>query len=214
MSEGLHWDKDGLIPVVVQEAETGELLMMAWMDQEALEATKRTGLAHYHSRSRSALWQKGETSGHRQHVQAIYADCDRDTLLLLVRQEGVACHTGARNCFFERLDGAQKPAAWEMPSGIFDAVSRIIESRKTSPRPGSYVSSLLAQGEPAVLRKIGEESTELLLAALREGDDRLVSELADLWFHTLVLLGQRGIPVHRILTELAHRHAQKTTDLG
>ena len=214
MSEGLRWDKDGLIPAVVQEAETGELLMVAWMDQEALAATQRTGLAHFHSRSRGALWQKGETSGHRQHVQAIYADCDWDTLLLLVRQEGAACHTGARNRFFERLDGGKKPGAWDMPTGILDLVSRIIESRKASPQPGSYVSSLLAQGEPAVLRKIGEESTELLLAALREGDDRLVSELADLWFHTLVLLGQRGIPFHRLLTELAHRHTQKTTDLG
>ena len=213
MSEGLRWDKDGLIPAVVQEAETGELLMVAWMDEEALEATKRTGLAHFHSRSRGALWQKGETSGHRQHVQAIYADCDRDTLLLLVRQEGVACHTGARNCFFERLEGGKKPEAWQMPTGILDVVSRIIESRKASPQPGSYVSSLLAQGESQVLRKIGEESTELLLAALREGDDRLVSELADLWFHTLVLLGQRGIPFHRVLRELAHRHTQKTTDL-
>ncbi len=214
MSEGLEWDKNGLIPAVVQEADTGEVLMVAWMDQEALEATKRTGLAHFHSRSRGGLWQKGESSGHRQHVQAIYADCDRDTLLLLVRQEGVACHTGARSCFFERLDGVEKPPAWEMPTGILDVISRIIESRKASPQPGSYVSSLLAQGESQVLRKIAEEATELLLAAVKEGDERLVSELADLWFHTLVLLGQRGIPLHRVFRELAHRHTQKTTHLG
>jgi phosphoribosyl-ATP pyrophosphohydrolase/phosphoribosyl-AMP cyclohydrolase len=214
MSEGLRWDANGLIPAVVQEAGTGELLMVAWMDREALEATKRTGLAHFHSRSRGGLWQKGETSGHRQHVRAIYADCDRDTLLLLVGQEGVACHTGARTCFFERLEGSEKPDGWEVPAGILDQVVRTIESRKASPQPGSYVSSLIAQGEAAVLRKIGEEATELLLAALTEGDERLVSELADLWFHTLVLLGQRGIPFHRVLTELAHRHAQKTTHLG
>ena len=214
MSEGLRWGPDGLIPAVVQELETGELLMVAWMDSEALEATRKTGLAHYHSRSRGVLWQKGETSGHTQHVEAIYADCDRDTLLLLVRQEGVACHTGARTCFFERLSGKEKPASWEMPTGILDVVSRIIESRKASPQPGSYVSSLLAEGESQVLRKIGEEATEVLLAAVREGDPRLVSELADLWFNTLVLLGHRGIPFHRVLTELAHRHTQKTADLG
>jgi phosphoribosyl-ATP pyrophosphohydrolase/phosphoribosyl-AMP cyclohydrolase len=207
----LRFDKDGLIPAVAQEASTGEILMVAWMDREALEATRRTGLAHYWSRSRQALWQKGETSGHRQHVEGIYADCDRDTLLLQVHQEGVACHTGARNCFFTRLQGrVEGERAFDGPA-ILEVVERVIQSRKVEPSPDSYVSGLLAKGEAAICRKVGEESTEVVTAALGgEGNDRLVEEVADLWFHTMVLLGGRGIPLRRLFEELARRHAAKS----
>ena len=206
--EELKFDEKGLIPAVVQEAETGEVLMVAWMDRQALETTQRTGLTHFWSRSRQALWRKGETSGNAQHVEALYADCDRDALLVLVHQEGVACHTGSRTCFFSRLNGGGEPRAeWSGPR-ILDVVERVIQARKAEPRPGSYVAGLLAKGESAICLKVGEEAVEVITAALsRDSDDRLVSEVTDLWFHTMVLLGGRGIPLRRIFEELARRHA-------
>jgi len=215
----LKFDAQGLIPAVVQEAETGEVLMVAWMDREALETTQRTGLTHFWSRSRQALWRKGESSGHTQHVEALYADCDRDTLLVLVHQEGVACHTGSRTCFFSRLKMEGEPPTegsqsfqWDGPQ-ILDLVERVIQSRKAAPLPGSYVAGLLAKGEPAVCGKVGEEAVEVITAALAgEGDDRLVSEVADLWFHTMVLLGGRAIPLRRLFSELARRHTGTRAD--
>ncbi|MBI4608493.1 MAG: bifunctional phosphoribosyl-AMP cyclohydrolase/phosphoribosyl-ATP diphosphatase HisIE [Candidatus Rokubacteria bacterium] len=215
----LKFDAQGLIPAVVQEAATGEVLMVAWMGREALEATQRTGLTHFWSRSRQALWRKGESSGHAQHVEALYADCDRDTLLVLVHQEGVACHTGSRTCFFSRLKMEGEPPAegtdgrtWAGPQ-ILELVERVIQSRKVEPPSGSYVAGLLAKGESAVCRKVGEEALEVIMAALAgERDDRLVSEVADLWFHTMVLLGGRGIPLRRVFSELARRHAGTRVD--
>ena len=223
----LKWDREGLIPALVQEARTGELLMLAWMDRQALRQTLDTGLAHYWSRSRQALWQKGETSGHRQHVEAVYADCDRDALLLQVHQEGVACHTGSRTCFFNELAVGAPPrptvgqdaAPGESLTGapavsgpvILDVVERVIQSRKVNPPPGSYVADLLKKGEAQICRKIGEEASEVVTAALGgEGQTRLVEEVADLWFHTMVLLGGRGISVRRVFEELGQRHAKKT----
>jgi phosphoribosyl-AMP cyclohydrolase / phosphoribosyl-ATP pyrophosphohydrolase len=205
------FDAQGLVPAVVQEARTGEVLMVAWMDRAALARTLETRAAHFWSRSRQAPWEKGATSGHRQHVEAVYADCDRDTLLLLVHQEGVACHTGSRTCFVSRLDGAGAlPEAWP-GAAILDAVERTIQARKATPRAGSYVSRLLAAGDPAVLKKIGEEAAEVVVAAATEGRERLVAEVADLWFHTLVLLGGRGVSVREVFAELARRHTPDTS---
>jgi phosphoribosyl-ATP pyrophosphohydrolase/phosphoribosyl-AMP cyclohydrolase len=199
---GLAYDQHGLIPAVVQEAETGEVLMVAWMDREAVVATLQTGLTHFWSRSRQARWRKGDTSGHRQHVQGVYADCDADTLLVQVHQDGVACHTGNRTCFFTSLAG---PGA---AANMLDRIERVVAARKTAPPPGSYVGGLLAGGEAAVCRKVGEEAVEVVTAALGgEGDRRVVEEVADLWFHTLVLLGLRSIPVRDVLEELGRRHA-------
>jgi phosphoribosyl-ATP pyrophosphohydrolase/phosphoribosyl-AMP cyclohydrolase len=207
--EELVWDAQGLIPAVVQETETGQVLMVAWMSRESLEATRRTGLSHFWSRSRQSLWRKGETSGHAQHVDGIYADCDRDTLLVQVHQDGVACHTGARSCFFSRLDGlAGDPGAASAGPAMLEILERVIESRKVDPPAGSYVAGLLQKGQPQICRKIGEEAAEVMTAALGgEGDARVVSEVADLWFHTMVLLSARGIPLRRVLAELAARHA-------
>ena len=202
--EELSFDERGLIPAVVQEADTGEVLMVAWMDRVALDATLSTGLSHFWSRSRETLWRKGETSGHAQHVERVYVDCDADVLLVQVHQDGVACHTGHRSCFFRALgaDG-EVPAS----ANMLERLGETIASRKASPAPGSYVASLLAKGEAAVCRKIGEEATEVILAALGgEGAERVVAETADLWFHTLVLLGARGIGVREVLRELASRH--------
>jgi phosphoribosyl-ATP pyrophosphohydrolase/phosphoribosyl-AMP cyclohydrolase len=212
----LKWDDSGLIPAVVQEAETGEVLMVAWMDRDALRATLDTGTTHFWSRSRQAPWPKGETSGHVQHVQGVYADCDRDTLLVEVHQEGVACHTGARTCFFTRLGPGGGEIAPTAPGpAIVDVVERVIQSRKVERPPGSYVAALLDRGELQICRKIGEEATEVVIAALGgEGEARVVSEIADLWFHSMVLLGSRGIPVRRVFAELARRHAGGTPSGG
>jgi phosphoribosyl-ATP pyrophosphohydrolase/phosphoribosyl-AMP cyclohydrolase len=209
-AEELVWDAQGLIPAVVQETETGQVLMVAWMSRVSLEATRRTGLSHFWSRSRQSLWRKGETSGHAQHVDGIYADCDRDTLLVQVHQDGVACHTGARSCFFSRLDGlAGDPGAASAGPAMLEILERVIESRKVDPPAGSYVAGLLQKGQPQICRKIGEEAAEVMTAALGgEGDARVVSEVADLWFHTMVLLSARGIPLRRVLAELAARHAK------
>jgi phosphoribosyl-ATP pyrophosphohydrolase/phosphoribosyl-AMP cyclohydrolase len=196
----LTFDEHGLIPAVVQAAETGEVLMVAWMDRAAVQST----LAYFWSRSRQAPWRKGETSGHSQHVQGVYADCDADVLLMQVHQDGVACHTGARSCFFRTLQGGG-PAA-----SMLERIERIVRDRKTSPTSGSYVAGLLAKGEAAVCRKIGEEAVEVVTAALGgEGDARVVEEVADLWFHTVVLLGERGIPVGAVMDELARRHRER-----
>jgi phosphoribosyl-ATP pyrophosphohydrolase/phosphoribosyl-AMP cyclohydrolase len=203
--DDLRFDAQGLIPAVVQEADTGDVLMVAWMDRDAVTATLTTGFTHFWSRSRSARWKKGETSGHVQHVQRVYADCDADTLLVQVHQEGPACHTNSPTCFFTALtgDGAAVPT-------MLTRIEQIVAQRKTAPPAGSYVGSLLAKGEPAIARKVGEEAVEVITAALGgEGDRRLVEEVADLWFHTLVLLGERGIPLRDVVKELARRHTER-----
>ena len=208
----LKWDAQGLIPAVAQETETGEVLMVAWMDRDALAKTLETGLAHYWSRERRALWRKGETSGHGQHVDGVYADCDRDTLLVQVHQDGVACHTGARTCFFSRLAGLESPSPAGAGPALLEVVERVLQSRKVERPPGSYTAGLFERGEAQICRKIGEEATEVVTAALGgEGDGRVVSEVADLWFHSMVLLASRGIPLRRIFEELARRHGEKST---
>jgi phosphoribosyl-ATP pyrophosphohydrolase/phosphoribosyl-AMP cyclohydrolase len=208
-AEELTFDERGLIPAVVQAAETGEVLMVAWMDRAAVQATLSSGLTHFWSRSRQTSWRKGETSGHSQHVQGLFADCDADTLLVQVHQDGVACHTGARSCFFNALQGGA-PAA-----SMLERIERIVHERTSAPTGGSYVSGLLAKGEAAVCRKIGEEAIEVVTAALGgEGDARVVEEVADLWFHTLVLLGERGIPLREVMEELARRHRERVAPKG
>lgn len=206
----LQWDAQGLIPAVVQDTETGQLLMVAWMSRDSLEATRRSGLTHFWSRARQTLWRKGETSGHAQHVDGLYADCDRDTLLVQVHQDGAACHTGARSCFFTSLDDdGMSPAFGSAGPAMLEVLERVLESRKVAPPPGSYVAGLLRKGEAQICRKIGEEAAEVMTAALGgEGDARVVSEIADLWFHTMVLLTARGIPLRRVFQELASRHAK------
>jgi phosphoribosyl-AMP cyclohydrolase / phosphoribosyl-ATP pyrophosphohydrolase len=216
----LKWGGDGLIPAVVQETETGEVLMVAWMDREALAKTLETGLGHFWSRSRRELWRKGETSGHTQHVDGVYADCDHDTLLVQAHQDGVACHTGARTCFFTRLSGeplmqtvgtqAVGPRASGAGPAMLEVLERVLQSRKVERPSGSYTAGLFERGEAQICRKIGEEATEVVTAALGgEGDARVVSEVADLWFHAMVLLASRGIPLRQVFEELARRHGEK-----
>ena len=205
----LKWDGAGLIPAVVQETATGEVLMVAWMDREALAKTLETGFGHFWSRSRRALWRKGETSGHTQHVDGVYADCDRDTLLVQVHQEGVACHTGARTCFFTSLGSGPAPQASGAGPAMLEVLERVLQSRKVERPLGSYTAGLFERGEAQICRKIGEEATEVVTAALGgEGDGRVVSEVADLWFHTMALLASRGIPLRRVFEELATRRGE------
>jgi phosphoribosyl-ATP pyrophosphohydrolase/phosphoribosyl-AMP cyclohydrolase len=214
-TDELRWDDHGLIPAVVQETETGEVLMVAWMDREALEATRKTGASHFHSRSRQSLWRKGETSGHVQHVDGIYADCDRDTLLVQVHQEGVACHTGARTCFFTSLldDGPASARRDSAGPAVLEVLERTLASRKAEPPSGSYVAGLFEKGEAHICRKIGEEAIEVVTAALGgESESRLVSEIADLWFHSMVLLAGRGIPLRRVFAELDRRRGERSRD--
>ena len=162
----LRFDTQGLLPAVVQEADTGELLMVAWMDRAAVEATLSSGVTHFWSRSRGQPWRKGETSGHVQHVQSVYADCDGDTLLVQVHQEGVACHTGQRTCFFTALKSGAGEDPRPAPSTMLERIERIIEERKSTQPAGSYVAGLLAAGEPHMCRKIGEEAVVQIRRAI------------------------------------------------
>jgi len=190
------FDANGLVPVVVQDRASGDVLMVAHANAEALRLTAETGFAHFWSRSRNALWKKGETSGHVLHVREVRVDCDRDTLLLVVDPAGPACHTGARTCF------GDAPAA---TSGVLAEVGRVIAERARTGGEGSYTARLLAKGQDAALKKIGEEATEVILAAKGEPDERLAEEAADLVFHLLVALHQRGLGVGDVLAVLERR---------
>ena len=196
------FDDRGLVPCVVQDADRGSVLMVAWMNADALRLTRETGVVHFWSRSRQALWKKGETSGHTLSLVELRVDCDADTLLALVRPAGPACHTGARTCFFRTDDGA----AADDTAHVLERLDRILAARRdgaTAER--SYTKSLLAAGMPTILAKIAEEHGELA-AELPAGDDaKVIHEAADLIFHVMVGLAARRIPFERIEAELARR---------
>jgi phosphoribosyl-ATP pyrophosphohydrolase/phosphoribosyl-AMP cyclohydrolase len=196
LPENIAFNGDGLVPVVVQDRVSGDVLMVAWANAEALERTAATGLAHFWSRSRQALWRKGETSGHLLHVRAARADCDRDTLLLVVDPEGPACHEGTRTCFGE--EGATA-------AGVLAALERVIARRARERPEGSYTARLMEKGLDHALKKVGEEATEVVLAGKGESDRRLCEESADLLFHLLVVLAQRGVPLADVLGVLQER---------
>ena len=190
------FDAAGLVPVVVQDRRSGDVLMLAYANAEALARTAETGLAHFWSRSRRALWRKGETSGNGLRVREVRADCDRDTLLLVVDPEGPACHTGSRTCFGE--DG---PTA----AGVLDELERVIAARAGAAPESSYTARLFAKGPDHVLKKIGEEATEVVIAAKGETRERLVSEVADLVFHLSVLLVEASVEWGEVGLELKRR---------
>jgi phosphoribosyl-ATP pyrophosphohydrolase/phosphoribosyl-AMP cyclohydrolase len=172
---------------IVQDADSGRVLMLAWMDEEALRLTRERGEAHFFSRSRARLWHKGETSGNTFAVEELREDCDGDAILLRVRPAGPACHTGSMSCF--------APWLWQ-----------VVAERAATRPDGSYVTALLEQGAGAAARKVGEEGLETALAGAGESDERLVSELADLWFHSYVLLAARGLDPVAVERELELRH--------
>jgi phosphoribosyl-ATP pyrophosphohydrolase/phosphoribosyl-AMP cyclohydrolase len=188
--EGVSVPEGALLPCVVQDADTGRVLMLAYVDAEALEATRRTGLAHFHSRSRGRLWQKGETSGNVVRVVAIRSDCDDDALLYLAHPAGPTCHTGAVSCF-----GDAAPLLGELAD--------VIGERAGADAEGSYVAGLLGGAREGAQRKVGEEAVEVLLA--EPGSEHLISEVADLWFHSMLLLARDGLDPLAPLAELRSR---------
>jgi phosphoribosyl-ATP pyrophosphohydrolase/phosphoribosyl-AMP cyclohydrolase len=202
---------DGLVPVVTQESRSGDVLMVAFANRDALDRTLATGLAHYFSRSRGALWQKGETSGNVQRVTEVRLDCDGDAVLYRVDQTGPACHTGARTCFSAVISGAagqrdSEIAGEEDPGGhILSRLARTIAQRASKRPKGSYTAELLAGGVGKASQKVGEEAVEVVVAANSEDDERLASEAADLLYHLLVLLQARGVPLDAVLRELESR---------
>jgi phosphoribosyl-AMP cyclohydrolase / phosphoribosyl-ATP pyrophosphohydrolase len=172
-----------LIPCVVQDDDSGEVLMLAWMDDEALQATHSTGLAHFHSRSRDELWQKGATSGNTMAVRSLSFDCDRDTILMTVRPAGPACHTGQETCF--------GPRRFDRRTAVLAELREVFEQRRSEGDAASYVAGMLTGEREAPQRKVGEEAVEVLLAA--PGSRELVAEVADLWFHSMLLLARDGL---------------------
>lgn len=205
----IDWQKHPLLPVVVQDDSTNEVLMLAYMNREALELTLQTGYAHYYSRSRQRLWKKGETSGHVQKVVKALIDCDQDTLLLRVEQHGPACHTGRKSCFFTDL-GTGEITSEPIKSadeiyGIVDALYHIILERKNADPKSSYTASLLHKGENAILKKVVEETGELCFAIKDGNEEQIIYEAADLLFHALVALGYKSISPDRIRQELSRR---------
>jgi phosphoribosyl-ATP pyrophosphohydrolase/phosphoribosyl-AMP cyclohydrolase len=221
--QDLRFDGNGLIPAIAQDAENGQVLMHAYMNAEALTRTLETGLAHYYSRSRGKLWRKGEESGHVQRVRAVLYDCDQDTLLLKVDQEVAACHTGNRSCFYRELpSGGRLGLGMEGRHGEAAGVSSglrilldvygVIQERKACPPEGSYVASLFSKGSDQILKKIAEEAAEVLLAAKAADRSQIVYEMADLWFHALVLLADRGIRPEEIAHELGRRFGKRKAE--
>jgi phosphoribosyl-AMP cyclohydrolase / phosphoribosyl-ATP pyrophosphohydrolase len=212
--EQLKFDKAGLIPAIARDVSNGDVLMMAFMNAEAVDRTLQTGRVHYYSRSRQKLWMKGETSGHIQKVKEIRFDCDADCLLITVEQEGVACHTGHRSCFYRVWEegGARScgekavdAAAIYSQKDILDALYHVIQERRQNPSEKSYVASLFTKGLDKILGKIGEEATEAAVAGKGGNPEEVVHEVADLFFHTLVLLGYYNLPPERIYAELRRR---------
>jgi len=209
----LKFNSAGLIPAIVQDVENGQVLMMAWMNGEAVEKTAQTGLTHFFSRSRKKLWQKGETSGHVQKVREILVDCDADCLLVKVNQVVAACHTGHRSCFFSSLEGEtkgepvfdpEKVYSGEDPSGIVERLYDVILDRKKNPRKGSYTSRLFSGEGKAVGEKVVEEAEELVAAAGKTRKE-VVHEAADLVFHSLVLLAGAAVTPGQVREELLAR---------
>jgi phosphoribosyl-ATP pyrophosphohydrolase/phosphoribosyl-AMP cyclohydrolase len=204
----LQWSMRGLIPAIVQDAHTGQVLMMAYMNQESLAKTLESGETWFWSRSRSELWHKGATSGNTQRVVEIRCDCDADTLLVRVEPAGPACHTGKQTCFYRLMPAGIEAEPTLPASGVLDHLEAVIRDRKANPRPDSYTCRLLEGGVPRISQKVGEEAVESIVAALSEGDERLVNEVADLAYHTLVLLAARDLSWADVKASLAHRFGQ------
>lgn len=196
-------NSDGLLPVVVQDDKTSEVLMMAYMNKESYESTLKTGRMTYFSRSRQSLWLKGETSGHFQYVKSLTIDCDRDTLLAVVSQTGAACHTGNHSCFYTPL--AVKECDETNPLKVFENVFNVILDRKIHPKEGSYTNYLFDKGIDKILKKLGEEATEIVIAAKNPNPDEIKYEISDFLYHMMVLMAEKNVTWEEITTELARR---------
>lgn len=211
----IRFDSSGLVPVVAVEALTGELLMLAYANRAALELTRESERAHYWSRSRGELWAKGETSGNVQEIVEIAIDCDGDAVVYRVRQTGPACHTLRRSCFYRSLGDAGEHEVSENDGvgHILSRVDRVIADRIANPKPDAYTNYLLNEGVDKILKKVGEESTEVVVAAKNDSDDELRGEVADLLFHLLVLLRARNLPLDAVWKELDARFGRAPRQL-
>ena len=197
----IKFDEKGLVPAIAQEARTGAVLMQAYMNQEAYDKTLKTGYAHYYSRSRKQLWKKGETSGNIQKVVSVSLDCDGDCVLLQVEQTGGACHTGEYSCFFNLVQENAKVANSSLLYELYD----LIGDRKMHPKKGSYTNYLFEKGIDKILKKIGEESAEVIIASKNPGTSELRYEAADLLYHLLVLMNEKGLSLTELFGELQGR---------
>ena len=198
----LKFDERGLIPAIVTDADTGAVLTLAYMSRESLAISLEKSLTCFYSRSRETLWLKGETSGNYQHIVSITADCDQDALLVKVHPDGPACHLGTTSCFTNTLyeaPGAEEPFSLE-------SLVTLIEGRRTEKKEGSYTTYLFDKGRDKILKKVGEEATEVIIAGKSDDKKETVYEIADLVYHVLVLMVDMGIPVQKIRNELAARH--------
>ena len=204
--EDLKYDERGLVPCVVQDAATGEVLTLAWQSREALERTLRSGQATFWSRSRGEIWVKGATSGNTQAVRAVRTDCDHDAVLLRVEPRGPACHTGARSCFFEAVEGS--PSEPEAPGETLARLEQVLRERKSDAPAASYTAKLYAD-ENLRHKKIGEEATELVMASLRGDKDAVSEEAADLVYHALVLLQAHGLGLREVADKLRAREGRR-----
>lgn len=197
-------NNDGMVPVVVQDYRTLEVLMVAYMNEEAYNKTLVTGKMTYFSRSRNELWLKGETSGHYQYVKSLTADCDMDTILAKVSQVGAACHTGSHSCFFNEIAKKEYEEA-ENPLQVFEDVLNVIKDRKLHPKEGSYTNYLFDKGIDKILKKLGEEATEIVIAAKNPNANEVKYEISDFLYHMMVLMVEKGVSWEEITTELANR---------
>ncbi|OUS69726.1 bifunctional phosphoribosyl-AMP cyclohydrolase/phosphoribosyl-ATP pyrophosphatase [Paenibacillus sp. MY03] len=220
LKAAIKWSEDGLVPAIVQDAQSKEVLMLAYMNEESLRLSVSTGTTWFWSRSRNELWNKGATSGHTQRIESMSYDCDGDTLLVRVAQQGPACHTGRYSCFYNGIElesGAQQAdSADEEESsdrfGILGKLETIIAQRYAERPAGAYTTYLFDKGVDKILKKVGEESAEVIIAAKNQDNDELRSEAGDLLFHLMVLLRERGLPLDDIMSELNNRHGKPTTN--
>lgn len=197
----LKFDEKGLIPAIVVDAKTKKVLTLAYMNRESLEISLKKELTCFWSRSRNELWLKGETSGNYQHIVSITADCDSDALVVLVEPDGPACHTGSYSCFTKPVFQSEERSEFS-----YEGLMELIRGRKTNPQDGSYTTYLLNKGLDKILKKVGEESTEVIIAAKAEDKKETVYEIADLAYHIMVLMVETGISLDDIRDELASRH--------
>lgn len=197
----LKFDENGLIPAVVQDYVTQEVLTLAYMNRESLAITVAEKRTCFYSRSRQCLWRKGETSGNTQAVMSITADCDNDALVVQVKKEGPACHTGQESCFFNDLYEADEEEAFSLA-----ALMDVIEDRKLHPKEGSYTTYLFEKGREKILKKVGEECTEVLIAGAKNDREETIYEIGDLVYHVLTLMTEMGISLDQVKSELAKRH--------
>lgn len=203
--EQLRYNDQGLIPAIVQDYLDGAVLMMAWMNRESLLKTVETGETWFWSRSRQELWHKGATSGHTQKVRHLSVDCDRDTLLVTVEQQGdVACHTGSRTCFFSSFPQGDALASATLADTL-SQVFAVIKERQANPKPDSYTNRLLSKGDNAILKKIGEETAEVVMAVKDQEPTAIASEMADLWYHCLVALAHHQVDINDVYRQLQNR---------